>query len=283
MLKLLERNVASLHQRLALITPPHRTGIPRDLQNIVAEPAQHRRLVGELQRLRGRVYSADGAIGPQHLSCDGRHQTPEDDRSWHLVIFDQEHRVKGCIWYLEHDGSPTLDDLRARHSPLATQPEWREKLRAAVNAEVLRARHERIGCAEVGGWAVAEDSRPADCLMLVLATYALSQSLGGALVMATATVRHSSAPILRRMGGASLEGPGYVVPSYFDPRYQCEMELLRFDTRRPIAKFAPLVGLIKAQLRTVPVIAMHRVIAHASPLSLSPGTSADASLPAVAA
>jgi hypothetical protein len=149
--------------------------------------------------------------------------------------------------------------LRVRHSPLAHQPEWRDKLRAAVRSEVTGARREGVAYAEVGGWAVSNGSRPADCLMLILATFGLSQLLGGAFVMATATVRHASAPILRRLGGSHLQGDGYVVPPYYDPRYKCEMELLRFDTRRPNPKYAGLVQRLSASFPSISVIASRSV------------------------
>jgi hypothetical protein len=49
----------------------------------------------------------------------------------------------------------------------------------------------------------------------------------------TATVRHGSASILRRLGGSSLVAHGTPLPSYFDPRFGCMMELLRFDYLTP--------------------------------------------------
>jgi hypothetical protein len=36
---------------------------------------------------------------------------------------------------------------------------------------------------------------------------------------------------LRRIGGASLEADGIELPGYFDPSYDCMMEVLRFDSR----------------------------------------------------
>jgi hypothetical protein len=46
-----------------------------------------------------------------------------------------------------------------------------------------------------------------------------------------------------------------VVPSYFDPKYNCEMELLRFDSRRPNVKYAGLIELLRDRLANVSVIA----------------------------
>jgi hypothetical protein len=70
-----------------------------------------------------------------------------------------------------------------------------------------------------------------------------------------ATVRHSSSTILRRLGGSLLEVGGAMVPPYYDPKYRCEMELLRFDSRRPSAKYGGLIDLLGRNLANVSVIA----------------------------
>jgi hypothetical protein len=77
--------------------------------------------------------------------------------------------------------------------------------------------------------------------------------------MTTATARHASATILRRLGGAPLEADGEMIPSYFDPRYKCQMELLRFDSRRPSGRYAALVDLLKDKLARVNVLATNSV------------------------
>jgi hypothetical protein len=45
------------------------------------------------------------------------------------------------------------------------------------------------------------------------------------------------------------------IPAYYDPRYGCNMELLRFDSRRPSPKYAPLIAELTEKLATVRVIA----------------------------
>jgi hypothetical protein len=119
-----------------------------------------------------------------------------------------------------------------------------------------RARRHGLQYAELGGWAVArEHRRTGEGLLLALAAYSLGKAFGGALGLTTATVRHASATILRRLGGASLEVDGRAVPAYYDPRYRCDMELLRFDSRQPNPKYGPIIDELKQRLATVPVIA----------------------------
>jgi hypothetical protein len=109
--------------------------------------------------------------------------------------------------------------------------------------------------AELGGWAVAREYRHSgEGLLLALSAYSLGRAFGGALGLTTATVRHASSTILRRLGGESLEVDGTPVPPYFDARYQCQMELLRFDSRAPNPRYGAVVEMLTNRLATVPVV-----------------------------
>lgn len=256
MLRLIERNIATVERQLVLLAPPQ-SPVPDTFQNVTMDTARHRQLVREMQQLRGSVYLRDGAVERRQLAYDGSHRTPEDEKSWHLLMLNRNGRISSCAWYLSHDTeAAAFGDLRVRSCPLAHEEGWRDRLWHAVESELARARRERIGYAEVGGWAVAPESRcTSQGLLLALAAYSLGGLLGHALGLTTATVRHSSSTILRRIGGAHLEAPDSVVPSYYDPRYRCEMELLRFDSRQPSAKYSGLVELLKRKLVNVSVVA----------------------------
>jgi hypothetical protein len=93
---------------------------------------------------------------------------------------------------------------------------------------------------------------------MVLATYSLAQVLGNALVISTATMRNGSAPILRRIGGCSLGFNGWELPTYFDPKYNCEMQILRFDSRAPNVRYHESIEQLRRQLLNVPVITPRR-------------------------
>jgi hypothetical protein len=253
MRRLLERNITSIEQRLVLLAPPQGS-LPPVFNNVTVDADRRHQLIREMQRLRGQIYLRDGALQPQQLSPDGLHQTPEDEKSWHLLMLNKDSRVTACAWYLEHDNTTTIQKLRLRNCPLGRLEGWRDKLKHAVESEIARARSERLRYAEVGGWAVAKESRcTSEGLMLALAAYSLGRTLGGALGITTATVRHSSSTILRRLGGSHLELDGMAVPPYYDPKYDCEMELLRFDSRRPSAKYASLIEMLKGKLSNVAV------------------------------
>lgn len=259
MLKLLERNIASIEERLVLIAP-RQSAIGWYFQDIHIDPARRRRLLHTMQRLRGRIYLDDGAIRRDDLSSDGRHRTPEDDKSWHLLMLNARGRVSACVWYLEHTATAAFEHLRARHTPLACHQQWGGRLWRAVESELAVAREHQLRYAEVGGWAVSADSRcTSEGLLLALAAYSLGRIGNGTLGMTTATVRHASSTILRRLGGAPLEADGETIPSYFDPRYKCQMEMLRFDSRQPSGRYAPLIDRLKDKLAQVNVLATNQL------------------------
>jgi hypothetical protein len=216
----------------------------------------HTQLVREMQSVRGAIYLNEGNVTHHQLSDDGRHQTPEDERSWHLLWTDGSGHVSSCAWYLEHENTTSVRHLRVRHCPLTTLDGWRDKLYSAVESEIARARRANLRYAEVGGWAVSKDRRcTSEGLVLALAAYGLCRMLGGALGITTANVTHASSAILRRLGGSYLEYNDSRMPTYFDPGYNTQIELLRFDSRRPSAKYAKLVDMLKMKLATVSVIA----------------------------
>jgi len=253
--KLLHRSVGAVNKRLVLLAPPE-VSVPFSFENVDSDPRRYRTLLTDMQRLRGSIYLRDGAVDSNQLSADGLHQTPEDEKSWHLLMVDKAGRVDACVWYMEHAPTVPVDQLRVRKSPLASEPEWRDALWGAVETDLAKARQAGLGFAEVGGWAVAEHSRcGSEGLVLALAGYSLGRILGGAIGMTTATVRHCSSTILRRLGGTDLRVGDRKLPSYYDPRYKCQMELLRFDSRYPSPKYAGLVELLRENLGEVLVIA----------------------------
>src|SRR5687768_9897696 len=101
MIRLLERNIAAIDRHLLLLAPRH-VEIPSQFQNVTAHSTEHSNHLRELQRMRGNVYLADGAISEQQLASDGAHVTAEDSRSWHIVMMDRQRRVMASAWYLPH-------------------------------------------------------------------------------------------------------------------------------------------------------------------------------------
>jgi hypothetical protein len=254
MLRMIERNIEALEDEMVLLAP-RQAAVPAGFGRVEFDPGQHERLLGQMQALRGSVYLREGNVTPACLTNDGRHQTPEDDRSWHLLMTDAHGHITSCVLYFEHDPTVTLDDLRVRHCPLVYDASWQALLHAAVASEIRKARKAGLAYAEVGGLAIEPERRGStDSLMLTLGTYALARLRGGALGITTANVAYSCSSILRRLGGAALEHDGVQIPPYFDPRYNTDIELLRFDSRNPTTKYAALIDRVKEKLSAVRVV-----------------------------
>lgn len=232
--------------------------MPAAFGHVDVDEERYDEVLGDVQRLRGRVYLQDGAIERHQLTADGRHHTPEDEKSWHLVMLDRVGQVAACVWYMAHAPDVSVARLRMRHCALARHPVWRDTLWGAVESELESARREGLGYAEVGGWAVTESSRrTTEGLVLALAGYSFGRLLGGTLGITTATVRHCSSTILRRLGGTDLRLGDRAIPSYHDPEYDCQMELLRFDSRHPSPKYGALVEMLREKLSDVVVLSRH--------------------------
>jgi len=237
-----------------VLLPPADETVPGSFHNIHVEDYRYDELLAEMQRFRGGVYLRDKAIDSSDLTADGRHQLEIDESSWHLLTVDSNGQVCGCARYLPHGNNISFQQLWMRDAALATDSAWGNKLRSAVASELRRARENGIPYVEVGGWAISEERRwSCDALRLALSTFGLARCLGGCLGITTATVKHSSSSILRRMGGRPLAIDGEELPAYYDPRYDCEMEILRFDSRYPDAKYRVWIKDIAENLTNVPV------------------------------
>jgi hypothetical protein len=180
---------------------------------------------------------------------------PGDSAAWHLMLLDGDKRVIGCARYLVHPKSVAFESLRIAHSPLARNPEWSAPMRQSVEADLEITRRHNLRYVEVGGWALAEEWRGTRAaLEIAVGSFALGLMWGGAIGSCTATCRHSSAPILRRLGGEPLRNGDTVIPPYHDAAFDCQMELLRFDYRKPADRYFPLVDHLARELGNSPLV-----------------------------
>jgi hypothetical protein len=215
----------------------------------------HDQLQADMQRLRGRIYLRDGAIRPNDLSSDGRHRILVDDQSWHLLLLDEKGNIAGCARYRLHPPSARFEDLGVARSTLARSTQWAPAFQTAVEEELKAAREIGLPYVEMGGWAIAEHFRGTRHFLLsVLASYAFVRLVPGAFAICPATERNGSAAVLRRMGGRLFEASTAPIPSYFDARYGCQMQMLRFDARQSPLGYEETVQQLMARLIESPVI-----------------------------
>lgn len=239
-----------------MVLAPAGAQVPNTFRHVEVDPCLRGHLLTEMQRFRGGMYLSDGAILPSELTKDGRHSLPIDDHSWHVLTLRGDGSVCACLRFLEQNSARQFDSLSVRHAALTRSDHWAPRLRQAVEGEMAFARNARINFGEVGGWAIAPDRRlTMEPLRTILATYGLLELLGSCCGIATATRRHGSAPILRKIGLEPLVVNGEELPAYYDPRYRCEMEVLRFDSRFPNPKFRNWIDELACFLTSAPVIA----------------------------
>jgi hypothetical protein len=224
-------------------------------RRLTIDPVSHLKIFKAMQRFRGASYLADGALRPHNLTADGRHCQPVDADSWHLLVHDDYGSLVSCARYYPIP-DPQFEATAAAKTALANAPHWRTKVRGAVEASIRRARERGANFAELGGWCVARSSRfTSHALRSVLCMYALGEVLGGTIGFSTATTRHSSSSILQRLGAQKADWNGECLPSYFDPFFDCDMELLQFDSLRPSPRYADQVSQYIAEMRAeMPVI-----------------------------
>jgi hypothetical protein len=243
----------SWYERSILLAPPLATLIA-PFQALQADHFRHQRLLAEAQRLRARVYLADGAIERNQISRDGRFVHSFDRNSWHLLVMNSRRQVSGCLRYSQMDWV-SFYHLEVARSALAYSQEWGIPLRKAIEKKRADAQRRGITYAELGGWALSEEIRGSlDALRMALTVYALTQFLGGAVGTTTATKRHHSSTILRKLGGKALSSDGVELPPYYDPQYKCEMEILGFDSYRPNPKYSAFIDDYRQDLCNLRVI-----------------------------
>jgi hypothetical protein len=246
--------MVSAEKRVVLLAPknPH---LPSSLCNAVCDTERYDRTLSEVQKLRGRIYLEENAIEPQELTSCGRHRLDGDQESWHLLYIDDNGEVCGCARFLSHGNTTPFSELTVRHAAEGQSPIWGENLHWAIEADLRLARQRDFEYAELGGWALREDLRySAAALRIVLMAYALARHLWGCIGVTTATTRHCSSTILRRLGGQPLLTDGTELASYYDSHYKCEMTILRFDSDLPNPRYEPWVEEIRGQLTDTPVI-----------------------------
>ncbi len=240
--------------RKLVLLAPSAASIPFSFRQVESDPLTYGRLLRGMQKLRGSVYLEDGAVRPHELQ-HGAHCLPCDEHSWQILVLGSEGEVSGCARYREHSNEAAFSELGVSAAEIARCLIWGESVKSRVEHELALSRRLEMPYVELGGWALTEQLRgTTEALRMALATYALAQALGGGVGIATATHRNGSASILRRIGGLSLESRGQEIPTYFDPRYRCEMEVLRFYSWAPNLRYAKWIADLRAEIQSLPVV-----------------------------
>ena len=179
-----------------------------------------------------------------------------DEESWHLLLDQNDSdKVVGCARYLLHSNAIGFDELSISRTVLAADPVAGPSIRRMIEADIQVARRDGLGYVEVDGWAVMKKWRRSRAALDILAgSYALGELWGGCLGICTATFRHGSASIIRRFSGSTSEGQEGPFTVYYDPHYECPIELLRLSNH-PAIPYAGFVDSVKKKLLdSIPIV-----------------------------
>ena len=201
-----------VHGRTVVLAPAD-AYLPGSFRRVVRNPGWHASLLRGIQKLRGQVYFEDGAIDRSELTADGRFVQSIDDRAWHLIRLDAREEVCGCARYMSYDLNLRFGETCVSRSPLSRSPEWSARFKAAIESDIALASKLNAGYVELGGWALTPALRcTSEALRIALGTFSLARLLGGLIGVTTATKRHCSSSILRRIGGQPLMAQGVEIP-----------------------------------------------------------------------
>jgi hypothetical protein len=128
-------------------------------------------------------------------------------------------------------------------------------MRRIIETDLDTARRMGLGYVEVGGLVITKQWRRTTAALDILAgSYALGELWGGCLGVCTATFRNGSASMIRRFSGSTSSSGDGPFTVYYDPHYNCPMELLRFKSS-PAPKYASLIDSVKEKLlQTAPIV-----------------------------
>lgn len=204
-------------------------------------PAARKECVSTLQKFRGAIYVADGAIPASALDEHGRHKSPADDDSWHLVVQDARSMVSGCMRVRLLLPEAHLCELQVMNAVNRLPNNARTAHLSAIASLREHALREGLLFGEVGGWAVTRALWNTSIgVTLAVAVWPLCRLLGGTVAVATATMRHQSASLLRRIGGFALTYRDRQLAPFFDADFGCEMQILAFSSRQLCSRYEAL-------------------------------------------
>jgi hypothetical protein len=243
-----------------MILAPQGAGVSPSAVNLIRDKTMHASLLGEMQRFRGRVALREGAITASMLDSSGGHRMQGDEKSWHLLRVRNDGKIAGCARILVHPRDVTFSRLRIASSRAARCPVWARDVHDAVESELTRARLNGLAIIEPGGWVIDEDLRGScEAVSIAIGAFAWAQILDDCIGFLTATAKHGSATILRRLGARNLQAHGQTIPGYFEPAWGCNAELLRFDTNSLNPRFEAALVSARGQLSTSPVFSAESV------------------------
>jgi hypothetical protein len=238
------------------VVAPSVAHVPEWLSNALVNDAMYQNMIDEIQRFRGNVYVHDKAIPASSLDKEGRHYSDYDYQAWHIIFRDRREDLCGAIRVgLVSCTDTDVEDLQVLRFLAKMPDDQRTPLEAAVRGFLGNCRLLQPSICEPGAWAVAEDVRKGRLAPVLAASiWSLLRVVGGASGVATATTRHGSADILKKMGGFDLILNGVPLVPFYDSYHACYMELVGFDSSYLNPRLEATVTEVQEYMGLLPII-----------------------------
>ena len=251
------------------VVAPSADRIPEWLPNVLVDEGVYSDTIDDIQRFRGYVYVQDKAIPTSALDTQGRHVSEYDYHAWHLILRDRRQDLCGAIRVgIVAYGAENrnMDDLQIVQYLSRMTPEGKAPLETSVMAFLNRCYSLQPSICEPGAWAVAEDVRKGRLAPVLAASiWSLLRAVGGAAGVATATTRHQSSEILRKMGGFELFADGLPLPAFYDAHHDCLIELVGFDSGYLNPRLEATVLEVEEYINDLPIITRPTPVSGLSP------------------
>lgn len=251
------------------VVAPTAAHIPAWLKNVLADEEVYTDTIDDIQRFRGYVYVQDKAIPSSALDEQGRHNSEYDYYAWHIILRDRRQELCGAIRVgvvpYEEGGKPP-DTLQILQYLARLPSERKDPMEEAVRQFLNTCHTLQPNICEPGAWAVAEDVRKGRLAPVLAASiWSLLRAVGGAAGVATATTRHQSADILRKMGGFELFRNGEALPPFYDPFHNCLIEIVGFDSGYLNPRLEATVAEVEAYINDLPIITRPAPVSEPAP------------------
>jgi hypothetical protein len=122
---------------------PSLSHLPDGFANVRQQADVYDRLLTDAQRLRGRIYQAEGAISAEAMDAWDRYVCPQDTDAWHILLRDGCGHVRGAmrITFFRTAATVPIERLHAfdlvQRAPDPVRQEYSDALQSFLNDALL--------------------------------------------------------------------------------------------------------------------------------------------------
>ncbi len=210
------------------IVAPNDAKLPfSGLGRFMPSQVQREQLLVESQRLRARVYLADGAISEGDVDSDGRYVCAGDDKAWHVLAIHKGVVVGSVRISVSIPPTEGIPELFQVGEALLRLPSERQSAFWDEINRFLKPKADPIDAILVpGGWAVHQTFRRTNVgVNLVISPFLVARLFRNPRGLSLGSERNSSHRILQFMGHQALHPSGEPA-MFFDSHYKCFVGIL---------------------------------------------------------